>query len=432
MAERYNTNNPRPSNSMKDLNDNALAYDDFINSDDDTAVDRFNNPFPTVRKQVNVRIDELVGASQNAIESAAIAKAAAQSATIAANVYLTVAEAQQAIDDGLIPLGALFNVVSQDFFAFVDQYQNVDDVATSTGKSYPSSDFVQLVANTVSTLFTQYAPAGWKVTFPDDNLDFSVGIDNSGRLVSGSHKTIKSEIDSAAITNAEIGTTVSQLVSTEMVNIGESSININVDDDALSLRDVLGRISVLLTSAGVFKAGKSEVNHLSALVNLSLPDSSAFSAMKVPGFAWAFVDEQENICAGVRKNGTWSVGRMTANGANIKNIASVSVTADSIDVRAIKSPSFLRYFSQEIMFRMPDIAHKIGYGQSLAAGVNTQKLLTTAPVYNALRFVGGVRPQDATGTPAQAHASLVPYIETYALTNNGGAWETPMGGSIKG
>lgn len=30
MVNRYNTGNPRPSNRMKDLNDNALAYDDFM------------------------------------------------------------------------------------------------------------------------------------------------------------------------------------------------------------------------------------------------------------------------------------------------------------------------------------------------------------------------------------------------------------------
>ncbi|MBP0996638.1 hypothetical protein J8629_06095 [Serratia fonticola] len=82
MAQRYNTLNPRPSSSMKDLNDNALAFDDFINSDADDAVDRFNNPFPTVRKQVAVRIDELVGASQSAIESAAAAKTSEKNAAV--------------------------------------------------------------------------------------------------------------------------------------------------------------------------------------------------------------------------------------------------------------------------------------------------------------------------------------------------------------
>lgn len=37
MAQRYNTGNSRPSNSMKDLNDNALANDDYMNSEGDTS-----------------------------------------------------------------------------------------------------------------------------------------------------------------------------------------------------------------------------------------------------------------------------------------------------------------------------------------------------------------------------------------------------------
>lgn len=48
MDKRYNTGNPRPSNSMKDLNDNALAYDDFLNSESDTFIDRFGNAKDTM------------------------------------------------------------------------------------------------------------------------------------------------------------------------------------------------------------------------------------------------------------------------------------------------------------------------------------------------------------------------------------------------
>lgn len=43
MPQRYNTENQRPSNSMKDLNDNALAYDDYINGEEDTYINRLNN-----------------------------------------------------------------------------------------------------------------------------------------------------------------------------------------------------------------------------------------------------------------------------------------------------------------------------------------------------------------------------------------------------
>ncbi|MGR7851272.1 hypothetical protein [Klebsiella aerogenes] len=49
MTQRYNTGNPRPSNSMKDLNDNALAYDDFLNSEADTFVDRMGSTQDSLR-----------------------------------------------------------------------------------------------------------------------------------------------------------------------------------------------------------------------------------------------------------------------------------------------------------------------------------------------------------------------------------------------
>ena len=49
MAQRYNTGNQRPSNSMKDLNDNALANDDYMNSEADTFIDRLGDERDTLR-----------------------------------------------------------------------------------------------------------------------------------------------------------------------------------------------------------------------------------------------------------------------------------------------------------------------------------------------------------------------------------------------
>ena len=77
MTQRYNAGNPRPSNSMKDLSDNALAYDDFLNSEDDTFIDRLGNELPTVRgiiQEVNgikIARDEAVQANQEVQETAA-------------------------------------------------------------------------------------------------------------------------------------------------------------------------------------------------------------------------------------------------------------------------------------------------------------------------------------------------------------------------
>lgn len=49
MAQRYNTGNPRPSNSMKDVNDNTLANDDYMNSEADTFIDRTGDERDTLR-----------------------------------------------------------------------------------------------------------------------------------------------------------------------------------------------------------------------------------------------------------------------------------------------------------------------------------------------------------------------------------------------
>lgn len=87
----------------------------------------------------------------NAAAAAAAAEAAANNAALAANVFASLTEAQIAIDNGLIPLNGLFNVLSSVDTSFLDQYQNISGVATPTGKSYPSDQFVNAVLDIVNT-----------------------------------------------------------------------------------------------------------------------------------------------------------------------------------------------------------------------------------------------------------------------------------------
>lgn len=68
MVDRYNTGDPRPSNSMKNLSDNALAFDDFVNSDGDNAVDRFGKEFPTISKLIK-NVDETFSSQLSIQES---------------------------------------------------------------------------------------------------------------------------------------------------------------------------------------------------------------------------------------------------------------------------------------------------------------------------------------------------------------------------
>lgn len=82
--------------------------------------------------------------SQIAQSSANIAEAAATAATIGAGVFETP-------EAGVDPVtgvadGAYFNVRSLSDESYVDEYQNVGGVATSTGKSYPSASYVDMVA----------------------------------------------------------------------------------------------------------------------------------------------------------------------------------------------------------------------------------------------------------------------------------------------
>ncbi|EPH1719756.1 hypothetical protein P2116_003795 [Klebsiella quasipneumoniae] len=53
---------------MKDLSDNALAFDDFMNSNGDNAVDRFGNDFPTVSKLIK-DVDESLSSQLSIQES---------------------------------------------------------------------------------------------------------------------------------------------------------------------------------------------------------------------------------------------------------------------------------------------------------------------------------------------------------------------------
>lgn len=61
---RENTNNPLPSNDLRDLNDNTLIMDDIVNSEDLTTTNRFQKSILTysgIEKKVQDTVDEIVG-----------------------------------------------------------------------------------------------------------------------------------------------------------------------------------------------------------------------------------------------------------------------------------------------------------------------------------------------------------------------------------
>lgn len=90
MTQRYNTNNPVPSNAMMDLNDNAIVFDEFVNKTSGNIVTRQGVIIPALQKQVESRIDDLMADAIDAVYSAQ------DSATLAQ----TAAENAQSISDG--------------------------------------------------------------------------------------------------------------------------------------------------------------------------------------------------------------------------------------------------------------------------------------------------------------------------------------------
>ncbi|MCP5803689.1 hypothetical protein NL322_24015, partial [Klebsiella pneumoniae] len=130
MDKRYNTGNPRPSNSMKDLNDNALAYDDFLNSESDTFIDRFGNAK-----------DTMIGATKKmAAATDAVIDEARQNLIPLSRQYMTLAAAQADIAN--IPEGSSTYVRSADGSSLADEYINNAGTLEPTGRSMPSQEYI--------------------------------------------------------------------------------------------------------------------------------------------------------------------------------------------------------------------------------------------------------------------------------------------------
>ncbi|HBT6278303.1 TPA: right-handed parallel beta-helix repeat-containing protein [Klebsiella quasipneumoniae] len=136
MDKRYNTGNPRPSNSMKDLNDNALAYDDFLNSESDTFIDRFGNAQ-----------DTMIGATKKmAAATDAVIDEARQNLIPLSKQYMTLADAQADIAN--IPEGSTTYYRSPDDSALAIEVINNSGALSATGRVMPSQGYVDRVINT--------------------------------------------------------------------------------------------------------------------------------------------------------------------------------------------------------------------------------------------------------------------------------------------
>lgn len=93
MPQRYNTGNSRPSNSMKDLNDNALAFDDYMNSESDTFIDRLGATRRT-RFRMDLDYDNQMAVYESVFESAQIDKENRFQAFLSSSGYVLLGDYQ--------------------------------------------------------------------------------------------------------------------------------------------------------------------------------------------------------------------------------------------------------------------------------------------------------------------------------------------------
>ncbi|WP_227667558.1 TolB-like translocation protein [Klebsiella quasipneumoniae] len=168
MTQRYNTGNPRPSNSMKDLNDNALAYDDFLNSEADTFVDRMGNAQ-----------DSLRGSTKKMLAAGtAVVEETRQNLIPLSRQYMTLAAAQADIAN--IPDGSATYVRSSDGSSLADEYINNTGTLQPTGRKMPSYDSIKnLIGLNENTRFI----------FPEDG-EYDFGIPFDALLEDAEHNII--------------------------------------------------------------------------------------------------------------------------------------------------------------------------------------------------------------------------------------------------
>ncbi|HIE7632923.1 hypothetical protein [Klebsiella pneumoniae] len=135
MAQRYNTGNQRPSNSMKDLNDNALANDDYMNSEADTFIDRLGDERDTLR-----------GSTKKMLAAgAAVVEETRQNLIPLSRQYMTLAAAQADIAN--IPVGSTTYYRSPDDSALAVEVINNGGTLEATGRVMLSQEGVSNLIN---------------------------------------------------------------------------------------------------------------------------------------------------------------------------------------------------------------------------------------------------------------------------------------------
>lgn len=185
MAQRYNTGNPRPSNSMKDVNDNALANDDYMNSEEDTFIDRIGDERDTLR-----------GSTKKMIAAgAAVVEETRQNLIPLSKQYTTLAEAQNDIAN--IPPGSTTYYRSPDDSALAVEVINNAGTLEATGRRMISQEYVDALIEVIlqrisplqespDSLFDIVSANGIR-PFRVRNTDGIIELQSIARLVTGDY-----------------------------------------------------------------------------------------------------------------------------------------------------------------------------------------------------------------------------------------------------
>lgn len=267
MDKRYNTGNPRPSNSMKDLNDNALAYDDFLNSESDTFIDRFGNAK-----------DTMIGATKKmAAATDAVIDEARQNLIPLSRQYMTLAAAQADIAN--IPEGSSTYVRSADGSSLADEYINNAGTLEPTGRSMPSQEYINtrdcevFLSLNPKEFNNDDTDISYAITDQSGNIAVSVDIYGGGSFTSGETGSAANyEFHNNDLSAVYAWTDVSGFVSFYIDDTGKTSADAETgfefhNDDSVLYYAISGADGVILLgfdSAGVLINGvdKTEIEEL--------------------------------------------------------------------------------------------------------------------------------------------------------------------------
>ncbi|HHP8125609.1 TPA: hypothetical protein ACSISE_005298 [Klebsiella pneumoniae] len=375
--------------------DNVKRADELVNGPAGTVNDRGGEPLDTWR-QMMAKNDEI---RQNLIPLS--------------KQYATLAAARADIAN--IPEGSTTYYRSPDDSALAIEVINNAGTLQPTGRKMPSQMEVDRVRIQIMTLLnsifrTTGLPSGWDVLLGVNKLgQFAGGIDSTGALNFGKMISVLSEIATANVQNLNAG-----IISTTG---GAKISGVTPDGFDYAIFNALMQVCAGIKTDGSLAAGKIQAFHadIGRLVSDVIFNGGAKTTARLPeGFIWGPTDNYGRISFGLKENG---------------NVAAGTIEVNKLIASSIDSP-FLGEIKRPLAKRLTDVNHIIGFGQSTMAAINAMPLQTVTAILNAYRFNGGVRAQDGSGTSAENHASLLPYIETTHDTGDGIGYETPLGGAI--